>query len=149
MQKSLPELIQKLFSNKVIRYLFSGGFSALVDIVIFNLCYNIWFHKSTVNLWGIKLEGYSLALVISYISGSFTSFFLNKFFVFEAGDQGWRQFMKSLPVYFLAFLGNWVLLKGGIQWIHLDPLISRIIAALLVAFITFNLHKYFTFKPKV
>lgn len=142
------EIILKLFTNKVFRYLFSGGISAMVDILVFNVCWNWVFHKNSIAWGGMHLKGYDLSLVISYISGSLTSFFLNKFFVFAVQNQGFIQFLKSLPVYLLAFAGNFFLLDLGIENLHLDPTVSRIIAALTVAFLTFNLHKYFTFKTK-
>jgi len=142
------DFVQRLFTNKVIRYLFSGGISAGVDMAIFFVCWNYIFHQSSFHIGGFSFMGYDVSLVISYICGSLTSFILNKFFVFEVQNQGSTQFLKSLPVYFIAFLGNWILLRAGIEWLHLFPTLSRIIAALLVAFMTFNLHKYFTFKTK-
>lgn len=142
------ETSQTLFNLKGIRYLFSGGISASVDIILFKFFFDIVFHKTSLSLYGMTLEPYSLALLISYVAGSFTSFFLNKYFVFGMQNQGIKQFIKALPVYFFAFLGNWILLKIFIEKYHISPLLSRIIAALLVAIITFNLHKYFTFKPK-
>jgi len=140
------QAITRVLSHKVVRYLFSGGFSALVDILVFNFCWIYLFHKSSFHFLGFVTEGYSSSLVISYTCGSLTSFFLNKFSVFGVQIQGLKQFIKSLPVYSLAFFGNWILLKIGIEWFHFLPLVSRILAALMVAFLTFNLHKYFTFS---
>lgn len=136
------------YNHKVFRYLVAGGFSAAVDIVVFTLAYNFLFRKQDVHLGAMTFNSYSVAFVISYTCGSVSSFLINKYFVFSVKTSGFSQLLKSLPVYILAFAGNLVLLKFFIEIFHLWPIVSRAVAALLVAFITFNLHKYFTFKKK-
>lgn len=144
----LTRLAHTAYSHKVIRYIFSGGFSAAVDTSVFLLVNNLLFHKSDVSFLGLIFKGYSVALVISFSCGSISSFLINKYFVFSARTSGWNQFMKALPVYLMGFAGNFILLKISIEYLHLWPLGARALAAVLVAFITFNLHKYFTFKQK-
>ncbi len=144
----LLKLAREAYSHKVFRYIVSGGFSAAVDISIFTLAFNFLFHKHDVSVGTMVFNAYSVALVISYTFGSLSSFLINKFFVFSARSSGLNQLIKSLPVYILAFAANLVLLKFFIEIFHLWPTVSRVIAALLVAFVTFNLHKYFTFRQK-
>ena len=144
----LVKLVKKAYSHKVLRYILSGGLSAAVDITAFTLAFNLLFHKHDVMLGQMTFNAYSVALVISYTIGSISSFLMNKFFVFSAKTAGLNQLLKSLPVYIMAFAANLVLLKFFIEIFHLWPTVSRIISALLVAFITFNLHKHFTFRQK-
>ena len=140
------EIIQKAYHHKVFRYILSGGFSASVDISIFILSYNYLFNKHDVNFGSMVINGYIAALCISYTCGSLTSFLINKLFVFSTKTSWLSQIIKSLPVYILAFAGNYLLLKFFVEFAHFWPTISRALAAIIVAFITFNLHKYFTFK---
>ncbi len=137
-----------LINNRVLRYLFSGGISASVDIILFKFLYEFIFNKSEIDFFGFVMESYSLSLVISYTCGSISSFILNKYFVFGIQAKGFNQLVKSLPVYFLAFLGNYLLLKLFIEFLHISPFFARILAALGIAFITFNIHRTFTFKSK-
>ncbi len=141
-------MLKLLYQNKGIRYLLSGGISTLVDLFFFKVFYDLIFCRENFTFLGFVFEGYSISLVISYTFGSVTSFLMNKYFVFGRQDQGVKQLLKALPVYILAFLGNYILLKICIEKFYFWPILARLSAALFVAFITFNLHKYFSFKSK-
>lgn len=144
----LLKLSRVIYEHRIFRFLISGGISAGVDLAVFSIFYNLVFFKHTVHLYGWVLNPYSAALIISYTCGAVTSFSINKFFVFSDSRSWQTQLLRFVPVNLLAFAANFVLLKFFVEFLHFWPTLGRAGSAVLVAFITFNLHKHFTFQTK-
>ncbi len=146
--EKLRKLSRVILEHRIFKFLISGVISAGVDLTVFSIFYNLVFFKQTVNLYGWVLNPYSAALIISYSCGAVTSFSINKFFVFSDSRSWKMQLLRFVPVNLLAFAANFVLLKFFVEFLHFWPTVGRAGSAILVAFVTFNLHKHFTFQTK-
>ena len=107
---------------KFIKYSFVGGISAIVDIGIFFLCYQ---------LLGIHL---AICNILSFHFAITTNFFLGRFFVFTDKNKK-KQKYYFLGVYLVSFSGmilNTAILFILINYLELFSLASKIFAALPV-----------------
>lgn len=125
----------KLF-RQIIIYVFFGGFGAIVDISIFKILTSTLLHSNIL-----------IANVISASCGIVVSFILNTFFNFKAKTKR----MKRFVIFFSIGLSG-IVLGTFVLWIFThfikDPLISKIMSALIVAAYQFVLNKLITYRDK-
>lgn len=148
-RKKAFALSKKAMENRVVRFLVSGGIATGVDIVAYYVTLFYILDHTDLPVFNSVISAPVAALCVSYSCGFITSFLINKFFVFTTSTMRTRiQLIRFTAVAALAFVGHYLALKFFVEFVHLDPLSSRILAVIIVAFLNYQLHKFFTFKVK-
>ncbi len=127
------------FSDKyvVVRYLISGGTSAVTDLVIlYILVHYIGMH-------------YLIAAIIAFILAFCVSFTLHKFWTFKSHEQEThKQVAVYLTVSLLSLGLNTLLMYLFVDHLGVQVLVAQIIVGALVAVCTFFISRNFVFKYK-
>lgn len=131
------------------RYLFAAGIATLVDMAVFTLM--MFLLKDSLSTVLIKF----VALSISYSCGLVTNFWISKRFVFVESDLNTKtQFTRFTLVALIVFVAN----LGMIQLLYafvpfpsalpdeVKNLVFRGFSAGLIAFVSFTIHKLFSFE---
>ncbi|MBP9885970.1 MAG: GtrA family protein [Leptospiraceae bacterium] len=118
--KLIKHLIHKFknqFLEKLIKFLFVGGFSTIVNYLSFFVLFEYF------------LVQYLIASVIGYITGIFFSYFLNKKWTYKIAKDSNDVFIhKYLVVYLLSLGASSITLKSLVDYFGIYPLIANIIA---------------------
>jgi len=124
-------------------FLITGGFAAAVNFIS-RYFLNLWFN-------------FSISIILSYIFGMFTAYFLSRLFVFTGSSQ-------SIPysilffIFFNVFAFIQTLTISLFVYIYLLPFlnifkyqleISHFIGILFPVLTSYYGHKYYTFKEKI
>ena len=137
----------KLMKNQVLRFILSAGVGFLVDVSVFSLLDSNLFTQKTYNILGFIVSNYTLSFSISFFLGVLTNFLIPRYFVFaESKLPPHKQFFRFILVAAVGYFANLVVLKTFIQVLHLDPLVARPAAALSLFFLSFFIHKFFSFS---
>jgi len=138
---------QKILKNQVIRFIFSAGAGFLVDISAFYLFYHNLLTKKTYILFSLTLRNSTLSLAISFFLGVLVNFLITRYFVFsESKSPPYKQFLRFMAVAIVGFFANLALLKFFIQALHMYPPVARPISALSLFFLSYFVHKFFSFS---
>jgi putative flippase GtrA len=137
---ALTQYLMLLFSGQFIKFVFAGGFAALVN----------WGSR----IWLSGFVSFRFAVVVAYAFGMATAFVLNKRFVFVESGRALKAEINyfiffniaALPIVWLAsvFLAEYLMPKYGFKWYPQE--VAHGIAISLPLFINFFLHKFVTFK---
>ena len=134
MQK-IKELIIKYKS--IILYLIFGVLSTIVSIGLYALCTRV-FHF-----------GYYISNFISWIGAVTFAYFTNKGMVFESEASTIFEKLKEFIMFYLArvftLLVELLLLKIGIDFIHINDLIVKVVANFIVIVLNYILSKFIIF----
>ena len=121
---------------KFIKYFFVGGVAAIVDFLVFAL-----FVKIFKLPWFISgITGFVLATLVNYL--------LSIKHVFTSGAR-FKKHKEIILIFFVSFIGlvvNQFILWQCIEFLSLEPLISKIIATGIVFFWNYSARNYFIFK---
>ena len=128
------KVITKLFNNKIVRYLFFGGITAVFNVVL--LAVLIEFFNITTSL-GRNIANL-LALEISVIF----SFWVYKMWVWTGLDWNWRTIMlKQIPLFHasmsIIIAVRIFLLFPVLDWLGLQYIINTLIGIALGAIVTY------------
>ncbi len=149
-RQRLRAVPKKAYNNKVVRYIFSGGTATAVDVSTFFIMYNYVLHQQAFVYEHIDIAAHILALCVSFSFGLVTNFLITKYFVFsESNIRGREQFVRYLLVALITFVGNYFMMKLLVEVFNVWPTVARLIAVAIIAFLSFRLHKVFTFKVKL
>lgn len=138
-------MIEKLKSLLVkykepILYLFFGGVTTLVNILVFYVCRRF-----------LSLE-LGLANVIAWIIAVLVAFLTNKLFVFESKAMDMRTLIREGAKFFGARLATLIMetafLYLTVQVLHWPEMLMKIIANILVIVANYVLSKLIIFKRK-
>ena len=137
MQK-IKELIIKYKS--IILYLIFGVLTTVVSILLYALCTRIF------------SLGYYVSNVISWIGSVTFAYFTNKGIVFESKADTIKKRIKEFIMFYVSRIFTLVLetllLKAGIDFIHINDLVVKIIANIIVIIMNYVLSKFIVFKNK-
>lgn len=137
----------KLIKNDVIRFVISAGFGFLVDMSAFYLFYHNLLTQKTYHILSFTVRNYTLSFSISFFLGVLVNFIITRHFVFsESKLPPYKQFFRFVSVAILGYFANLTLLKLFIQSLHIDPLVARPSAALSLFFLSYFIHKFFSFS---
>ncbi len=158
MANSIDQLIRlfwRLEKTRFFRYLVAGGTATLVDIGSYTVFASFVFTSQEAVPYGLPISWVTVSLVCSFSLGLITNFLINRFYVFsesrvKAGTQFGRFFMVSIFV----FVANQLAMKGLYEIIPLiielpQTLLHlgvRSTAAIVIAFLSFTSHKFFSFE---
>lgn len=122
-----------IFKNQVSRFLFVGILNTIVGVGAFYILLDLHLY-------------YILAAILSHIIGVTNSFFWNKKWTFKSQGNTRKEGLKFFSVYGITFLVNLLLLALFVEKFNIDPKIAVIFALVIVAFISFFGHKYWSFR---
>lgn len=131
-------MIRALIKSRVVRYLFSGGTSAAVNLAI------TWF----LDMLGVQ---YLVVVTIAFTVSLFVSFSMQKFLTFNTGDNsGIRgQFLVYTLIGIVNLLVNDLIVYIQVALLHMDILVlDEAIASIIVAVYSFFIYRNFIFKKK-
>lgn len=124
---------------KVFKYLVVGSVAALVDLFVF------W---AMTELAGIH---WTIAAPISFAISTVAHYFLSIRLVFVSGIrfQKWHEFSLIVLVSLIGMLVNQLALWLFIEILHVDSLISKILADVVVFFWNYLSRSAYIFSPRV
>ena len=128
----MKELIKKLSSNRIIRFIIVGGASTVIDFILYML------------LSGVIIVSVSKA--ISMIIASVFSFFANKLFTFENKDKTDVKYLIKFYVVFVLNLATNV--TSNTLMLHLteNKIISFVVATLCGMMVNYLGQSLWVFK---
>ena len=122
--------MQNIYTNKLIRFLFTGGVNTLFGYGVFALFIsiglNVWFATGLATILGIAFNYKSYSIV-----------------VFK--ERTWKKIIPFLAVYLILYLLNNIFIIL-FSLFGIRPIIAGLIVALPLAFLSFALNKKFVFK---
>jgi putative flippase GtrA len=138
---------EKLLKNQAVRFIFSAGSGFLVDVAAFSLLFKNLLVQPTYHVLWFTLRNYTLSFSISFFLGVMVNFLITRYFVFtESTSSPRKQFLRFFSVAIIGYFANWGVLKYFIQSLHIYPLVARPATALTLFFLSFFVHKFFSFS---
>ncbi|MDO4499843.1 MAG: GtrA family protein [Erysipelotrichaceae bacterium] len=133
-------MIKKLYEKykELINYLFFGGCTFVVSMVIFYLCNQL-----------LKMNEH-LANIISWFFAVLFAYLTNRKYVFTSNASTKEELFKEVTSFYgarLATLGvEEVIIYVGITLLHFNPMIIKVIGQVVVILSNYVLSKLFVFK---
>lgn len=133
-------MFNKLFDlykkyKEIINYLIFGGLTTLISIVTYALFAKV-FHID-----------YLISNVLSWIIAVIFAYITNKIFVFESKS---KKNIKEITSFFffrvVSLIMEMVILYIFVDMLHIDDLITKIIAQIIVIVLNYVFSKLFVFK---
>ena len=141
----------KWVSPHTFRYIVSGGTNTASGIVLYFLIYNYILHQQDVVLPfrpGMITAPVATLIIeapITFLIG----FTLNKYLVFTKSDlKGRIQMFRYFIVVCTNLMLNFAMIKIMVDTFHFFPTISKLIATLFLAFVSYFIQTHFSFKIK-
>lgn len=121
-----------------IRFLLVGGFNATVSYLMY-----------VVFILLLGQEQYWLAMTLSWIFSSFSSFATQKIFVFctRGTLKDWiKEYTRCIGVWIVAYFINTVMLEVFVRYCSINVYPAQILAIISTTISSYVLFKYFAFK---
>ena len=123
--------------EEIINYIIAGGFGTVVNIGTFTLCRMLGLDITISNV-----IAWVITIIFVYIS--------NKFCVFKTGGKGKKESAREFIMFVLARLATLgieiVLLNLTIEVMHINELVSKTAAQVVVIILNYVLSKLIVFK---
>ena len=136
-EQSMKDLIKRLYANDILRYVFFGGCTTLVNLVSFFVCRR---------LLGI---GLNTANVISIVLAILFAYVVNSRFVFHDRCESLKDHIRPFCKFVSARLLTMVVEVGGVwllvEKIGLSDMIGKIITQFIVLVLNYVFSKFFVF----
>ena len=141
-------MIKKVFQFKLIRYGMAAAIATIVDVSVYFIAFNYIYQKQDLHIMQFLVLGAPTAsLIVSYSCGLITNFTITKYFVFTESDlRGHHQLMRYVMVAVLILFLNYGFMSFLIKTLGWFPTIARATSAIVIGFISFAIHKVFSFK---
>jgi len=137
----------KLLKDQVFRFVLSAGVGFLVDISAFYLFYHNLFIQRSYNIFSGTIRNSTLSLAISFFLGVVVNFLITRYMVFsESQLSPLKQFTRFSSVAIIGFFANLGVLDLMVQALHIYPPLARVLAALILFFASYFVHKFFSFS---
>ncbi|CAN5408994.1 hypothetical protein BH11BAC2_BH11BAC2_16210 [soil metagenome] len=140
--------LKTLLKSKVFRYFISAGIATWVDITVYFIAFNYIYEKSDIVVFEkITISAPTASLILSYTMGLITNFIITKFLVFKESDlETHKQLFRYVLVAMVVLVLNYGLMSVLIRTLHWYPTVARAVSAFGIGFLSFVIHKYFSFK---
>lgn len=135
----MKALISKLYYNSVIRYVFFGGLTTLVNLVSYYFIRRL----TPLNIPVSNVISISLAILFA--------FFTNSRYVFESKAQGMREHFHEFVKFVSARLSTMVIEVGGVSllaWIGMNDMIAKFLTQFIVLALNYIFSKFIVFTKK-
>jgi putative flippase GtrA len=134
-------LVKKIMPFQVYAYLSVGAANTILNIALFVVCY-----LALSPTW----PAVELATVISFVITVLTGFWLNKNFAFTDAANTAKENKKQFGKYFLVSLqgqfSDYLITKGLIVLLLINPVVAYFLSTFIMLVITFFLQKHYTFR---
>ncbi len=134
----LISLIKKY--RDVIAYLFFGGVTTLVNLVVYYLCYEVWGVANTPSV------------VIAWVIAVLVAFLTNKPFVFQSHDWSPRVLAPELGSFLGCRIGTGVLelvlMYLTVDVLHFHGMLMKLLVNILVILLNYVGSKLLVFRKK-
>lgn len=126
----------------------AAAIATAVDVSVYFIAFNYLFKKQDFDLMHfVTLGAPTVSLIMSYSCGLVTNFTISKYFVFTESDlRGHHQLMRYVMVAVLILFLNYGFMSFLIKTMEWFPTIARATSAIVIGFISFAIHKVFSFK---
>lgn len=145
-------LFRRWIPYEVYAYLAVGAINTALNILLFAVLYEFVLPKEGWNIYDFNIASYTIALLIAFFATIPTGFWLSKNFAFKNSESGAKKTGLQLFKYVLVVgqgLGSdYLILKGLILFLSMEPTIAKIFSTIIVLTVNFLLQKYFTFRSK-
>lgn len=131
------KIIRSLIDVKVFKFLFIGGFCAVLTLVLMYL------------LTSIFLINYLISAIITILITNYIGFFLNKVFTFQTDKKlFWRELWKYYGVMLSSNMINLCIIYTLVDIIRIWYLYANMVSIVALTPVNYLLHKYWSFKKK-
>lgn len=132
----MKKIVKTLYENSVVRYVFFGGCTTLVNLVSFYLLRKIQVELHTANIISIVL-----AILFAYV--------VNSRYVFQNSCETWKDHLTSFGKFISARLATMVIEIGSV-WLLVDvmglqDMIGKFFTQFIVMVLNYFLSKFFVF----
>ncbi|MEK7614404.1 MAG: GtrA family protein [Patescibacteria group bacterium] len=135
----MKAFITKLIKWRVTRYLISGGLAAAVNLILLFVLVHFFY------VW------YLLAAVLSYISGVYVSFMMQKFFTFSNYSR--EKIRQETTIYLIIQIfnlgTNTLFMYISVDILNIHYMISQVIIGGAIAIYSFFVYKHVVFRQSV
>lgn len=130
------KLIKRLYAMDVVRYVFFGGCTTLLNLVSFYVLRQMGVPRDPANITSIIL-----AILFAYV--------VNSRFVFQESCETWKDHMKSLGK-FISARGVTMFIEIGGVWffsevIHINDFLGKFITQFVVLVLNYIFSKFLVF----
>lgn len=138
--KKIKELIIKCWNNDVLRYIFFGGCTTLVNLV----CYYALRLFTAINMNVANTIAVAISILFAY--------FVNSRFVFKSEATSFRQHFGEFTKFVSARLSTMVIEVGGVwlmvDFMHINDLIAKFVIQFIVLALNYIFSKFLIFTKK-
>ena len=132
----MKELIKKLYQNDVVRYVFFGGCTTMVNLVSFYILRKAGTELNTANLISIII-----AILFAYV--------VNSKYVFQDKCETLKDHIKPLGKFIGARLATMVIEVGGVwllvEQLHMNDMLGKFATQFVVLVLNYILSKFLVF----
>ena len=132
----MKELIKKLYKNDVVRYVFFGGCTTMVNLVSFYILRKAGTELNTANLISIIL-----AILFAYV--------VNSKYVFQDKCETLKDHIKPLGTFIGARLATMVIEVGGVwllvEQLHMNDMLGKFATQFVVLVLNYIFSKFLVF----
>ena len=150
----MKKLFRAVCNKETIFYVFFGGMTTLVNLVVFKV-FDLFF----AGKW------YLLTNTIAWIAAVAFAFVTNKLFVFESKEWSFGVLKKEIPGFLSARIGSYFIEQGGlwcfVELLHFDEkvfdfrllqlsgkIVAKLIIGVVVVVLNYLFSKFVVFKKK-
>lgn len=138
--KNIKKLIIKCWNNDVLRYIFFGGCTTLVNLV----CYYILRLATPINM--------NIANTISVMAAILFAYFVNSRFVFHSEAENLKQRFGEFTKFVGARLSTMIIEVGGVwlmaEVMHINDLIAKFVIQFIILVLNYIFSKFLVFTKK-
>ena len=132
----MKALIKKLYENDVVRYIFFGGCTTLVNLVSFFL-----FRKLGIPLNPANIASIILAILFAYV--------VNSKYVFQDKCENLKEHIRPFCKFISARLVSMVVEVGGVwhlvEILHMNEMMGKFLTQVIVLVMNYIFSKFFVF----
>ena len=137
----------RIMPLQTFRYAACGGFSTMVDIVMYWFSFNYILHKNLVHLGFMTFSPYVASVFMAFCISFPTGFLLNRNIAFPGSTLHGRIQLFRYFVLVLICIGlNVVFIKLFVEQFHIYPTIAKVLTTIIVVCFSYVTQKNFTFK---
>lgn len=135
--KKIKELISFCYGNDVVRYVFFGGCTTLVNLVCFYI------------LWNLCHLNLNIANVISIIAAIIFAYIVNSKYVFQDKCETLKDHIKPFGKFIGARLATMVIEVGGVwllvEQLHMNDMLGKFATQFVVLVLNYIFSKFLVF----
>jgi len=129
------------------RYASCGGANTVLGFLIYTISFKYVFREKVVDLGFYAFKPHIASLITAFLINFPVGFLLMKFVVFiDSNIKSRVQLFRYFFVFVSNLFLNYVLLKILVEYLHVDAIISQIVATAVVIGTSYLLQKHYSFK---